>query len=128
MTVSLSSQAIWRGARASSLNGQASPPRGLMSQSCILAASGLLPGRARLLRKAMDSPSGDHTGWELLSEPRVNWISRLSVRLDKKRFEIRASFSLSPEDLTPTSHLPSGEMWYAPMDSLKMKSSGFQGS
>src|SRR5271154_2779317 len=128
MMVSLSSQSIRRGARASSVSVQGSPPCGLISQICTGAVSGFAPYRARLVVNAISCPSGDHCGWPLLSLPRVSWISLLSLKLESIRFETVASLSLSPVDFTHTSHLPSGEMRNGPARSAKIMSSGFHGS
>ena len=77
--------------------------------------------------KAIHSPSGDHCGRETLSEPRVSWTVRSSVRLERKRFEMRVSFSLSPSPLTQTTKRASGDSAKSLMDSWKMMSSDFQG-
>src|SRR5882724_10171722 len=109
--VSLSSQSMRRGARANSVSDHGSPPYGLISQICTGAASGLAPWRARLLVKAISWLSGDHLGWPLLSLPRVSArVLSGTVRLERKRLETRASFSLSPVDLTHTRYCAFGEI------------------
>src|SRR5256714_11416196 len=104
-----------RGACASSVSAHGSPPCALISQICMGAVSGLGLGRARVLRKAIHSPSGDQRGWLTVSVARVRGISRVSVKLERTRLETRASFSLSPADFTQATHLASGEMrnWLA---------------
>src|SRR5262245_29626877 len=100
-----------RGGRGNSVMDHGSPPNGLISQICTGALSGFAPCRARLLVKAISWPSGDHLGWPLLSLPRVSArVLSGAVRLERNRFETRASFSLSPVDFTQTRYSVFGEI------------------
>src|SRR5258708_24541924 len=61
-----------------------------------------------------------------MSLPRVKArVLSGTVRLERKRLETRASFSLSPVDFTHTSHLASGEIRICCADSAKIISSAF---
>jgi hypothetical protein len=53
----------------------------------------------------------------------VSWISTSLVRLDRYRFDTDRPLSLSIVDFTQTTQLPSGEIWYAPADSVNRMSS-----
>src|SRR6266567_2694355 len=110
MMLFVSAQFNARTARSPSVNGQGSPPKGLISQRPAFSlSSGLLFGCGREEINAINWPSGDHFALLHPPVPRVSWTSLLPARLDRNRWLTHSFLSLSGTLFTQIAQRQSGE-------------------